>query len=236
MKIALVGYGQMGREIESIAIDRGHKIGATITSQNADQMEELIRECDVAIEFSRPDTAIANINACLNAGIPIVVGTTGWMEELDSIREHCDSLNGSLLYASNFSVGMNIFFDINRRLARLMNDQELYDVAMEEIHHTRKVDSPSGTAITLANDILDNIQRKQSWSETENGDDILSIEAKREGDVPGTHQISYSSEIDDITIRHEAKNRRGFALGAVLAAEWLPSHPGVHTFAEVLGI
>lgn len=238
MKIALIGYGKMGKVIEEIALGRGHEIVARINSANPLKDADLTT-ADVAIEFTRPELAVEHMEHCLNNQLPVVVGTTAWQTELDRITSLVKETNGSLLYASNFSIGVNIFFEINKRLAQLMSGQTDYKATLEEIHHLQKLDSPSGTAITLANGILENNEDYISWVHAEENaphtnQQQLGIISHRKPDVPGTHSISYHSEIDTITITHEAHNRKGFALGAVIAAEWLFQKKGIYTINDVL--
>lgn len=237
MKIALLGYGKMGHEIEKIAIEQGHTIGVTIDNE-AEWVEKalLLKECDVAIEFSIPAIAVQNILKCFDTGIPVVVGTTGWHDKLDEIAEICNRKNGTLFYASNFSIGVNLFFDINRRLATLMEKYEMYSPSMVEIHHTQKLDAPSGTAISLAKDIIENNSRIVGFTDKNAEINEIPIESIREGNVSGTHSVIWSSEIDTITIMHEAHNRRGFAIGAVMAALWLPGHKGIYTMKDLLNL
>ena len=235
MNIAIIGYGKMGRVIERIAIERGHMITAKISSRDADFSPEQLKGSDVAIEFSVPNAAITNINKCFDAGVPVVVGTTGWLDHLTDVTANCETKNGGLFYASNFSVGVNIFFKVNQLLAKLMNPQQDYQVSMEEIHHTQKLDSPSGTALTLANQIIDNVTRKDSWIEAKSASDTeIAIEAKRIKDTPGTHIITYENAIDKIEIIHEAKGREGFALGSILAAEFMVGKSGVFGMDDLL--
>jgi 4-hydroxy-tetrahydrodipicolinate reductase len=235
MKIALLGYGKMGREVEKIAIEHKHSIGLIIDNEN-DWLEkaEQLKECDVAIEFSMPAIAIENIRRCFDAGIPIVVGTTGWYDQFQQISELCLSGNKTLFYATNYSIGVNIFFDINRRLASILEKYPMYSPSMVEIHHTQKLDAPSGTAITLANDIITSNPRytKFTGSDPEPGE--IPVQSIREGNVPGTHTITWSSDIDQITISHEAKSRRGLAIGAVMAASWVQNRHGVFTMKDML--
>lgn len=235
MKIALLGYGKMGKTIESIAIERGHEIVLKVTSQNKDYSIEELSKADVAIEFSVPDSVKENIFKCFEANIPIVVGTTAWYNEFESISEMCLTKQQSLFYATNFSIGVNLFFEVNKKLASFMNEHRNYDVSMEEIHHTQKLDSPSGTAITLAEQIIENVERKHSWREDQAN---LSVEfpiyTKRKPEVPGTHSITWESDIDKIEITHEAKNRKGFAKGAVIAAEWLVDKKGIFTMSNMM--
>ncbi len=237
MKIALIGYGKMGKAIESIALDNGHETVLKIDSGNIGELTaENIRKADVAIEFSRPETAFSNIRLCLENGVPIVVGTTGWLDQLEEASELCEKEKGALFIASNFSVGVNIFFALNRYLARMMEQQPQYDIQMEEIHHTQKLDAPSGTAITLAEGILHEISRKKSWAKEEaESETEIPIISKRKGQVPGTHKIQYLSGIDTLTIKHEAHSREGFARGALQAAEWIIGKQGVLGMSDMLG-
>jgi len=245
MKIALLGYGKMGKIIEKIATDRKHEIVLKITRDNQHELTpENLRKADVAIEFSTPATVLSNINHCFDAGIPVIVGTTGWYNELQQVKEQCEQSNNSLMYASNFSVGVNIFFHINRVLAKLMNNYPYYDIQVEEIHHTQKLDAPSGTAITIAEGIIENLELKKEWvnvltadgAET-TGDNVkndqLLIESFRIDSVPGTHTVIYDSEVDSIEFKHTAHNRSGFALGAVLAAEWIKDKKGFHAVQDM---
>jgi 4-hydroxy-tetrahydrodipicolinate reductase len=235
MKIALLGYGKMGMEIEKIAIARGHEIVLKVTEHNASSLTNAeLKQADVAIEFSTPHTVIANINRCITINLPIVIGTTGWYESFDEIKQNCLAKNASLFYASNFSLGVNLFFKVNQYLAQLMNTYPNYEVSMDEIHHVHKLDKPSGTSITLANQIIEKIERKTNWSIEEKKKDTLFINDIREGEVPGTHIIKYTSAIDDIEITHKAHNRQGFALGAVIAAEFLVGKKGVYTMSDLL--
>ncbi len=241
MNIALLGYGKMGRIIEQIAVDRGHKIVLKI---DADNLEDLnshnLKKADVAIDFSAPDSALTNINACFEAGTPVIVGTTGWYGSLQSVKDKCESSNNSLLYASNFSVGVNVLFFVNTVLAKIMNRYPQYEVQVEEIHHTQKLDAPSGTAMTIAEGIIDGLDRKTEWVNELSGQeeqitkpDQLLIESYRIESVPGTHTIIYSSEVDDIELKHTAHSRAGFALGAVLAAEWLNGKTGFYSVQDM---
>ena len=238
MKIGLVGYGKMGRAIEEIALERGHEIlfkSNSVFPLNSKDIESV----DVVIEFTKPDLAKQHIDMVLEHNTPIVVGTTGWNEQLKEVEESVKSSNGSLLYASNFSVGVNLFFELNRKLAELLGNHSDYKPSIDEIHHTQKVDAPSGTAITLANDIIENNESYYSWvcaegvsPHTANGQ--LGVVAHRIPDVPGTHTVAYSSDIDTISITHQAHNRRGFALGAVLASEWIVNKKGIFTISDML--
>lgn len=235
MNIALFGYGKMGKEIESIALQRNHTITLKITDENINYITETdLQKADVAIEFSTPQTVITNIKKCFNANLPIVVGTTGWYENFEEIKKLCAEKKGSLFHATNFSLGVNLFFKVNMYLAELMNKCNDYDVSMEEIHHTHKLDKPSGTAITLANQVIEKIERKKNWSITTPSAETLYIKDVREGEVPGTHIIKYQSQIDDIEIMHKAHNRKGFALGAVIAAEFLKDKKGVFSMDDII--
>ena len=237
MNIALIGYGKMGKAIEAVALQKGHNIILKIDVNNIEELtSENLKKCDVAIEFTTPDTAVKNILQCLDAGVPVVCGTTGWHARLEEVKQICKQKEGAFLSSSNFSIGVNIFFEINKFAAALMNPQKEYDVSIEEIHHTEKKDSPSGTAITVAEQILEQIERKTNWvnNATPNAGDIEII-SKRIDATAGTHIIKYSSSIDDIEITHTAHNRQGFAKGAVLAAEFLQGKKGIFTMKDVLG-
>jgi len=238
MNIALIGYGKMGKAIEAIALDRGHSIVLKIDVSNLqDFTKENLQAADVVIEFTGPHSAKENIIKCLDAGVPVVSGSTGWLQEWETVKQHCTDTNGTLLYASNFSIGVNIFFEINRQLALLMSKHKDYEVGMEEIHHTEKRDAPSGTAITLAEQIIENLGRKKAWvNHTDFKPDEISIISERIDPAPGTHKIKYSSAIDDIEIIHTAHNRTGFATGAVLAAEFVKDKKGIFSMKDVLGI
>lgn len=232
MKIALLGYGKMGKVIEKIALERGHEIVLKKGSQN--NFEGLL-EADIAIDFSLPHVAVENITECLNNNIAVVSGTTGWLEHYNTIVQLCEEKNGSFIYGSNFSLGVNIFFELNAYLAKLMKNLGQYKVSMEEIHHTQKLDAPSGTAITLAEGIINN-SNYTNWTLDTPKENEIKIEAKRIGTVPGTHSIFYDSTVDQIEIKHTAYNREGFALGSVVAAEWLIGKKGVFTMKDVLNI
>lgn len=235
MKIALIGYGKMGKTIENIATQRGHEIILRLDVQNPEDFKHLSK-ADVAIEFTRPESAFHNLKRAFEAGVPVVCGTTGWLDKYEEIVHLCKDCNGTLLYASNYSIGVNIFFEINRRLAVMMNNYPMYDVAMQEIHHTQKLDAPSGTAITLAEGILQNINRKTQWiCNTEGEQQDILITAKRIDPAPGTHSVSYNSTIDSIEITHTAHSREGFATGSVLAAEWIVGKKGVFSMKDMLG-
>lgn len=237
MKIALIGYGKMGRAIETLALAAGDEVVLRIDKDNEQDLTvDHLRRADVAIEFSRPEAAFGNIKGCLGAGVPVVCGTTGWLENLEAAKAICQKEKGAMLYASNFSVGVNLFFAVNRYLAQLMEGQEQYNVVLEEIHHTQKLDAPSGTAITLAEGILAHLSRKQRWvnrEEEKEGD--LSILSQRIDQVPGTHTVAYSSPVDTITLRHEAHSREGFARGALQAARWIIGKQGVFEMKDMLG-
>jgi 4-hydroxy-tetrahydrodipicolinate reductase len=242
MKIALIGYGKMGKLLERFAQERGHEICITIDADNAsDIRSERFKEADVAIEFSVPHAVLEHIYNAFEADVPIVVGTTGWYDDLTAVEQKCRAGNNTLLYASNFSVGVNVFFYVNKVLAKLMNRYPQYDVQVEEIHHTQKLDAPSGTAITIAEGILDGLERKNSWVNDVIGqqDDVetkpneLLIESHRIEDVPGTHTVIYSSEVDELEFKHTAHSRAGFALGAILAAEWLHGKKGFYSIQDM---
>lgn len=230
MKIALLGYGKMGKVIERIALERGHEIVLRKTS--SDTFEDL-HKADVAIDFSIPNAAVNNISACLHEGVPVISGTTGWLENYHEMVKLCEEQNGAFIYGSNFSLGVNIFFELNDYLAKMMSKFDQYKVEMEEIHHTQKLDAPSGTAITLANRIIENSDYS-SWALENAKNDELLINVKRIENVPGTHSIFYNSEVDTIEIKHTAHNRDGFALGSVIAAEWILGKQGVFTMKDVM--
>lgn len=238
MKIALIGYGKMGMAIEEIASQRGHEIVLKVNIDNLeDNTVENIQKSDVAIEFTGPDSAFENVTRCMDAGVPVVCGSTGWLHRYDEAKKYCDRKAGALLYASNFSVGVNIFFAVNKMLASLMALHQQYDVKITEVHHTQKKDAPSGTAISLAEQILEKITTKKNWVNREASEPgLLSIVSERIDPAPGTHRVQYSSEIDDIDIIHTAHNRKGFATGAVLAAEFLRNKKGTYSMGDVLGI
>ena len=238
MKIALIGYGKMGKEIEKIALDRGHEIVLKIDISNpGDLTKAILQKADVAIEFTIPSSAVDNYRLCFEAGVPVVSGTTGWLERQGEIFENCKSLNGTFFYASNFSLGMNIFFSLNKKLADLMANLDEYKIGMTEIHHTQKLDAPSGTAITLAEGIMETIPSIKKWiNQATDKSDELGIISERIGEVPGTHTIKYDSEVDYIEITHCAKNRKGLAFGAVLAAEFSHDKKGILTMNDLLNI
>jgi len=239
MNIAIIGYGKMGKTIEKIAEDRGHQIVLKISSSNitAFTKENLVKhKVDVAIEFTQPEAALKNITTCFESGVNVVSGTTAWLNDWDKAIEKMKATECGFIYASNFSVGVNLFFALNKRLAELMNPHTEYGVKIKEIHHTAKLDAPSGTAITLAEGILENVDRKSEWSKIDGNDEKLFVESVREDPAPGTHEIIYESEIDSIEIIHTAKSRQGFAMGAVLAAEYIFEKQGLYTMKDVLGI
>ncbi len=238
MRIALIGYGKMGQAIESIAIAKGHEIVLKIDINNAaDLNKENIAQADVAIEFTGPHSAFANVMKCLELGIPVICGSTGWLDNWAEAKKYCEQQNGTLLYASNYSIGVNLFFELNTFLAKLMRNHTDYNVTMEEIHHRQKKDAPSGTAITLAEQVLQNIPGKKQWvNHPSNNPGELEIISERTDPAPGTHKIKYSSSVDDIEIIHTAHNRVGFAGGALLAAEFVISKKGIFGMKEVLGL
>ncbi len=242
MKIALLGYGKMGKTIEAIALKRGHTIVLKLRKENtATTTDAQLKEADVAIEFSTPDTAVANILRCFCNNVPVVAGTTGWLGRMADVRSECATNEGGFFYASNFSIGVNLFFRLNEKLAEMMKAYPEYKITMEEIHHIHKLDSPSGTAITLAKGILANNNSISAYKDypaefpSEFPSHELPIHSKRIGEVPGTHSINYTSSVDKITITHEAFNREGFALGAVLAAEFMAGKKGVYGMEDLLG-
>ncbi len=233
MNIALLGYGRMGQTIEKIAIKRGHNI---VLKVDKDDTGYDITKADVAIDFSIPNVAFGNITNCIENGVPVVSGTTGWLDNYDKAISLCEEKKGAFIYASNFSLGVNIFFELNKTLAKMMNNLEQYNVTMEEIHHTKKLDAPSGTAITLAEGVIANNENYDGWQLDTPSEKNIPIVAKRIADVPGTHSVNYESEVDTISIEHVAHNRQGFALGAVVAAEWLVGKTGVFSMNDVLNI
>ena len=253
MKIALFGYGKMGKEIESVALQQNHTIALKIDLYNAESFsKDELMKCDVSVEFSTPHSAVVNILKCFEANIPIVVGTTGWYDKLEEIKKICTEKDQCLFYSSNFSIGVNIFFEVNKQLSEIMNNYPDYQVSVEEIHHIHKSDAPSGTAISLANQIICNIKRKRKWKnilsfnshlqKKENTDcvqflpDEIGIISKRENEVVGTHAIKYHSAIDDIEIIHKAHNRKGFAIGAVIAAEFVKGKKGIFTMDNLMNL
>lgn len=232
MKIALLGYGKMGRIIESIALERGHEI---VLKKSSNTTFENLEQADVAIDFSVPNAAVNNIITCLENNIPVISGTTGWLEKYDEVTTYCKQQQGAFLYGSNFSLGVNIFFELNQHLAKIMSRFKEYQVCLEEIHHTQKLDAPSGTAITLAQDIISNSQYN-SWSLDKANENEIQITAVRQESVPGTHSVFYESPTDQIEIKHTAYSREGFALGAVLAAEWIIGKKGIFSMKDVLNL
>jgi len=255
MKIALLGYGKMGKAIEEIALQKGFDIVLRIHDQNLDELtKQNLQKADVAIEFTSPQSAAYNILLCFDSGVPVVCGTTGWLVQMDMIQQKCKELNGTFLYASNFSIGVNIFFELNKKLAELMKHQLNYNVSIEEIHHTQKKDAPSGTAITLGEEIIKTSQQKNKWVLRQAQDDIqaqddpskssgqahrnneLIITSKRIDPAAGTHSVKYNSDVDDIEIIHTAHNRKGFAAGAVLAAKFIFGKKGIFSMKDVLDI
>ncbi|MCT4665570.1 MAG: 4-hydroxy-tetrahydrodipicolinate reductase [Flavobacteriales bacterium] len=235
MKIALLGYGRMGKAIEEIAKSRGHEISFAIGSSNIEETQKISKEnTDVAIDFSVPDTAFELNILMQEKGIPTISGTTGWLENKTQVEEICKQNGGAFLYASNFSLGVNIFFEINKQLAKLMSNYPSYDIKTKEIHHIHKLDKPSGTAITLAEQIMEEQSKYQQWSLNEKETEKLWIDVERTGEVPGTHIINYENEIDQIEIKHRAINRQGFALGAVIASEWIKDKKGIFQMKDVL--
>jgi len=238
MKIALIGYGKMGKAIESIALSKGHEIVLKIDIQNnQDFTEAALQKADVAIEFTGPHSAFENVKKCIAWGVPVVSGSTGWLDQWAKIKDLCAEKNGTLIYSSNYSIGVNLFFELNKQLAQLMESYNSYDVSMTEVHHTEKKDAPSGTAISLAEQILTNLGRKNKWVNTASGNsNELVIKSERIDPAPGTHIVKYSSEVDDIEIIHTAHTRIGFASGAVLAAEFAFEKKGIFTMKDVLGL
>ena len=232
MKIALLGYGRMGKTIEKVALERGHEIVLKIDKNDINYD---IAVADIAIDFSQPSAAYQNLHNCIQNNIPVVSGTTGWLSKYDELVSFCNLKNGAFIYASNFSIGVNVFFNLNAYLAKVMKNISGYGIEMEEIHHIHKLDAPSGTAITLAEQILSNSDKEQ-WKLTEAAKNDLLIRVKREGEVPGTHSVEYTSAVDTIEIKHTALNRNGFAVGAVIAAEWLVNKKGVFSMKDVLDI
>lgn len=233
MNIALLGYGKMGKAIEAIALKRGHAIVLKVNGKDNDYS---LQNVDVAIDFSVPNAAVNNISKCLNSHVPVISGTTGWLDRYDEMVELCRATDGAFLYASNFSLGVNIFFELNRTLARLMHGLPQYKVEIEEIHHTQKLDAPSGTAITLANQIIEQTDHATWTLGQTNEKNEIGISAKRIENVPGTHEISYHSTVDSIQIKHTAHSREGFAQGALVAAEWIHGKQGIYSMKDVLQI
>lgn len=236
MRIALIGYGKMGKAIEEVALQRGHEIVLRVSRSNLQELDpKNLSKADVAIEFTNPHSAFDNVKTCLDLGIPVICGSTGWTGKLEEMKKFCAEKKSGFIYSSNYSVGVNIFFEINKKLAALMSRHKEYEVILEEIHHTQKKDAPSGTAITLAEQILNEVKRKKQWvNELSDNPEDLEIISQRIDPAPGTHHIRYSSAIDDIEIIHTAHNRQGFATGAVLAAEFIQGKQGFFTMKEVL--
>ncbi len=236
MNIALIGYGKMGKAIEEIALQKGHNIVLTIDDQNLDELtKKNLQQADVAIEFTMPQSAVNNILQCFAAALPVVCGTTGWLHQKSFVEEKCKEANGTFLTTTNFSIGVNIFFELNRKLATLMQPFKNYNIEIEEVHHTQKKDAPSGTAITLAEGVIENSTVKNTWiNDSSKNKNMLSIISKRIDAVPGTHIVKYTSDVDDIEIIHTAHNRKGFAAGALMAAEFIHDKKGIFTMKEVL--
>lgn len=238
MNIALIGYGKMGKAIEEIALAKGYTVLFKFDISNqAEFTIANLQKCDVAIEFTSPHSAVDNLKKCFDAGVPVICGSTGWLAEWENIKQYCKAKNGSLVYASNYSIGVNLFFELNNYLAKLMNNHKDYDVQLEEIHHTQKKDAPSGTAITLAEQVLQHFTSKNKWvNHTSETPEELEIISERIDPAPGTHKIKYHSPIDDIEIIHTAHNRMGFAGGAILAAEFIVTKKGIYNMKQVLGL
>jgi len=238
MKIALIGYGKMGKEIEKIAISRGHEISLKIDINNPEDLTIAnLQNCDVAIEFTIPNSAVKNYNLCFEARIPVVSGTTGWLDKKDEVYEKCNETNGTFFYGSNFSVGVNLFFELNKKLADLMAPHSEYNVEITEVHHTQKLDAPSGTAISLADNLLEKLPNKNKWVNDQiPAKNEINIKSERVGQVPGIHTIKFESEVDYLEITHSAKSRKGFAFGAVLAAEYCLENSGILTMKNLLKI
>ncbi len=238
MKIAILGYGKMGQEIERIAVLRKHIVTLIIDSiEDWEKEGSRLGKADVAIEFSQPDTVLDNIYHCFDANIPIVVGTTGWYEDVEQVRKDCLDRDQTIFYSPNFSIGVNLFFGLNRKLAILMSKWMEYEISIEETHHIHKQDAPSGTAIILANDIIRNTERKEKWvNEIPENPEELGIQSFRTENVPGTHKVKYESDVDSIEIIHTAKNRRGFANGTILAAEWIVGKKGIYEMKDLLSL
>ncbi len=234
MNIAIIGYGKLGKVVEEVALQRGHQVVVKVRKENAENFS--LAGCDIAIETTNPESAVRNIFQCIDEGVPVVVGTTGWYNAYDAVVQKVKAHNGSLLTATNFSIGVHLFWEANKHLATLMNKVKGYDVSMTEVHHTMKKDAPSGTAITTAEILLGHLDDKKGWKlkDSDLNADEIGIEAIREGDAKGTHIVRYSSDVDLIEIKHEAFSRNGFALGAVLAAEFLADKKGIHTMADVI--
>lgn len=238
MNVAIIGYGKMGHEIENVLIGRGHNVGLVIDANNANDLNaDKMSGIDVAIEFSAPNAAFGNIIKCIECGIPVVCGTTAWLDKYSDVANLCNAKNGAFFYASNYSIGVNLFFKINTELALMMDQFNEYDVTLNEVHHTQKIDAPSGTAVTLAEGIISNIDRKKRWHlGTTTQADLLEVTAQRRSVVAGEHTVVWESDVDTITIQHNAKSRRGFAVGAVVAAEFLVGKKGVYGMNDLLGL
>lgn len=236
MRIAIIGYGKMGHEIEKLALERNHQIILRIDENNINSITKPdFENVDIAIEFSKPESAFSNINLCFDNHIPVVSGTTGWLDNFNKLIERCTNEKQTFFYASNYSIGVNMFFKLNTQLANMMNQHQDYEVSIEETHHMQKIDAPSGTAISLAKEIIENIDRKNKWEkETKRSEDSVSIHSFREGSVPGNHKVIYESPFDKIMIEHDAKSRKGFALGAILAAEFILHKKGYYTMNDLL--
>ncbi len=237
MKIAIIGYGKMGKTIENIALQNGDEIVLRITDENTDELTpENLQKADVAIEFTRPEAAFDNIKLCLKSGVPVVSGTTGWVDKISDIQSVTKQYNGAFFYASNFSIGVNIFFALNKKLATMMNAHPDYTTSIHEIHHTQKLDAPSGTAITLGEGIIENVERIDTWTQQKTQPNELHITSARINKTPGTHIVTYTSDIDEIEIIHTAKSREGFARGALMAARWLIGRQGCFGMSDMLGM
>jgi 4-hydroxy-tetrahydrodipicolinate reductase len=238
MKIAIIGYGKMGKIIEENAIEKGHTVGLIVDIKNTEDLTpQNLKEHDVTIEFTTPDAAVNNIFKCFDAKVPVVSGTTGWFDQFDLVKDRCLKENQSLVYASNFSIGVNILFALNRYLAQIMNKYNQYNPRIEEIHHTRKLDAPSGTAVSLSKIIIEEISRLEKWKLTDQpGIKTIPVKAIRANDIPGIHEITYESDFDTISIRHSAKSRKGFAIGALLAADFIKDKKGLYTMEEILNL
>jgi 4-hydroxy-tetrahydrodipicolinate reductase len=237
MNIALIGYGRMGHEIEKIAIDRGHKLGLIIDIDNPEDLNaKNLKDIDVVIEFTVPQAAIKNYKTCFDSGVPVVSGTTGWLDKWEEVTAYCKEKDAAFFYASNFSLGVNLFFDLNKKLARMIKLFDQYKAEMTEVHHTKKLDAPSGTAISLAEDIIDEFHLKKWVNQKTDNKNELGIISEREGDVPGIHTIKYDTEVDCFEITHSAKSRKGFALGAVIAAEYTSKNKGILSMKEMLNL
>jgi len=236
LNILLIGYGRMGHEIKQVAEERKHNVFLTIDKNNQEDFnKENLKKADVALEFSVPDAAYDNLMKCMEHNVPVVSGTTGWLEKFYDIRKYCLENNGAFFYASNFSIGVNLFFKVNQHLAKLMNNYSNYDVSIEETHHKHKLDAPSGTAVTIAESIIKEMNRKNKWKEeTADSDETIPVKSIREDEIPGIHKVAYDSEFDNIEIKHSAKSRKGFALGAVLAAEYIYNKSGIFSMDDLL--